>query len=401
MTELRIPFHRAVVDDDAIRDVVEVLRSGWLTTGARCRAFEEAFAARIGDDVHAIAVNSATAALHLGLEAVGVRVGDLVLTTPYTFAATAEVIRHLGADPVFVDVDPVTGNLTPELVADAYERLSPGKRARVRALVPVHIAGLPCDLAALSALAEEHGWALVDDAAHALPATSAGRTVGTVGDVTAFSFYVTKTLNTGEGGMAVTRDDRLASRMRTMRLHGIDRDVFDRYRSMDAWYYEVADAGFKYNLTDVAAALGLAGLRHLDADRDARAAIAATYTTAFADLDGLVTPPPASVGDLHAWHLYMARVRLGGAVRDELVRQLAAHGVGTSVHFIPLHLQPYYRRRYGLTPADLPGATQLFHQELSLPLFPTMRPDEVVAVVEAVTAALPMARDAALTAHAA
>ncbi|MFA9430127.1 DegT/DnrJ/EryC1/StrS family aminotransferase [Egicoccus sp. AB-alg2] len=389
----RVPFHVAQIDDEAVDAVVRVLRSGWLTTGQQCRDFEAAFASVLGPDVHAVAVNSATAALHLGLEALGVDAGSRVITTPYTFAATAEVVRHLGAEPVFADVDPVTGNLTPQTVMAAYQRLSPTERRQVRALVPVHFAGLPCDMTGLARLAGEHGWGLLDDAAHALPASHRGQAIGTLGDVTAFSFYVTKPLCTGEGGMAVTRDPDLARRMRTMRLHGIDRDVFDRYHRADAWYYEVVAAGFKYNLTDVAAALGLVQLRRLRADHAARRAIAAAYRDALGDVEGLRLPPEAHVADEHAWHLFALRVTDGPAVRSAFVRHLAATGVGASVHFIPLHLQPYYRDRYHLRPDDFPAATGLYHEEVSLPIWPGMTTEHVRWVVEAVPAALAAARE--------
>lgn len=383
-----VPFHRADLDEADVAAVVEVLRSGWLTTGARCRAFEQAFSEHLGGDVHALAVSSCTAALHLALEAVGVGPGDRVLTSTYTFTATAEVVRYLGAHPVLVDVDADTGNLTAETVERAYEALPAQARASVKALVPVHFAGRACDLTSLTALASRHGWALVDDAAHALPSSHAGVPVGRWGDATAFSFYATKTLCTGEGGMVVTPRADLAERMRVMRLHGISRDAFDRYVQPDAWRYEVVAAGFKYNLTDMSAALGITQLRRLEQMWLRRSRVAAAYDLGFAGLRGLWLPAPAVPGDVHARHLYPLRVEGGAAVRDEMVRQLAARGVGSSVHFIPLHLQPYYRDLYGLHPEDFPNATRLFEQELSLPVFPGMTEDQVAHVVGAVPAAL-------------
>lgn len=387
-----VPFHRASIDDDDVAAVVAVLRSGWLTTGPHARAFELAFAEALGGGVEALAVNSCTSGLHLALEAAGVGPGDYVLTTPYTFTATSEVVRYLGAHPLFADVDPVTGNVTPQTVLEAHDRVPRAERRRVRALLPVHFAGRPCDLTALTGLADDHGWRLVDDAAHALPASHAGLPVGRWGAATAFSFYATKTLCTGEGGMVVTGDPELAARMRTMRLHGIDRDSFDRYTSKDAWRYEVVAPGFKYNLGDVAAALGTTQLRRVGAMRDRRAAVAAAYDLAFAQVDGLGLPAHAAPGDEHAWHLYALRVLDGPEVRDALVRELARVGVGSSVHFIPLHLQPYYRDTYALTPQDFPAATLLHGQEISLPLFPDMTPTEVERVVEAVPRALARAR---------
>jgi dTDP-4-amino-4,6-dideoxygalactose transaminase len=388
VSRLDVPFHVTPISEDDIAAVTGVLRSGWLTTGIQCRAFEQDFSDALGGDVTSLAVNSCTSALHLALEAVGVRAGDLVLTTPYTFTATAEVMRYLGAHPVFADVDPATGNVTPGTVRAALAALPPADRARVRALVPVHFAGLPCPMQELAALAAEHGWALVDDAAHALPASHRGVPIGRWGDATAFSFYATKTLCTGEGGMLVSARPELVARARTMRLHGIDADAFDRYSQVDAWRYRVVEAGFKYNLTDLAAALGRSQLTRLEQMRDQRAAVAEQYDRAWRDQPLLTVPQHAPPGDRHAWHLYALRVMAGPAVRDQMVRELARLGVGSSVHFIPLHVQPYYRDTYGLRPEDLPGATELFDQEISLPLFPGMTPEQVQQVVTAVPLAL-------------
>jgi dTDP-4-amino-4,6-dideoxygalactose transaminase len=392
-----IPFHAASIDEEDIAGVVAVLRSGWLTTGPRARAFEKSFAEALGGGVTALAVNSCTSGLHLALEALHVREGDLVLTTPYTFTATSEVIRYLGAHPVYADVDPVTGNLTRETVAEAFDRLAGAQRTRVKALVPVHFAGLPCDMTGLTGLAAQHGWAVVDDAAHALPAQHQGVPIGRWGAATAFSFYATKTLCTGEGGMVVTPHHGLAARMRTMRMHGIDRDAIDRYRMPDSWRYQVVAPGYKYNLPDVAAALGSTQLRKLHTMHARRAAVAAQYDAAFREVDGLAPPPHAVPGDEHAWHLYALRVTDGAAVRDELVRELARLGIGTSVHFIPLHLQPYYSRLYDIGPGSFPAADALFAQEVSLPLFPDMTPEQVARVVDAVPRALARARASALS----
>jgi dTDP-4-amino-4,6-dideoxygalactose transaminase len=390
-----VPFHRASIDEEDIDAVVEVLRSGWLTTGPRCRDFETAFAAHLGGGVDALAVNSCTSGLHLALEAVGVVAGDLVLVPSYTFTASAAVVRYLGADPVLVDVDPRTGNLTVATIRQAVERLPVADRERVVALVPVHFAGLPCEMEELCQLAEQEGWVVVDDAAHALPATRKGRPIGQWADATAFSFYATKTLCTGEGGAVVTRRPELADRMRLMRLHGIDRDVFDRYAALDQWRYEVVAPGFKYNLGDMAAALGLSQLLRLHDMRDRRAAVAERYGELNA-VEGLACPPGPDEGDEHAWHLYALRVLDGRRVRDLLVRELAAEGIGASVHFIPLHMQPYYRETYSLSEADFPGATELHGRELSLPLFPDLTRAQVDRVLETVPRALARARRCAL-----
>jgi dTDP-4-amino-4,6-dideoxygalactose transaminase len=383
-----VPFHTASITEEDVAGVVDVLRSGWLTTGKRCHEFERDFAHHLGGHVQAVTVNSCTSALHLALEAVGVGAGDFVLTTPNTFTATSEVVRYLGAHPVFADIDVRTGNLTAATVTAAFDRLPADLRPRVKALLPVHFGGLPCAMQDLTALAERHGWALVDDAAHALPASHRGVPIGRWGDATAFSFYATKTLCTGEGGMLVSSRPELVRRARTMRLHGIDADVFDRYTKVDAWRYRVVAAGFKYNMTDIAAALGISQLRRLHAMRDRRAAIALEYDAAFAGDDRLALPAAAPPGDEHAWHLYPLRLLAGADVRDATVRQLAQLGVVCSVHFIPLHLQPYYRDTYRLRPQDLPSALLLYGQELSLPLFPDMTPEQVQRVIDAVPVAL-------------
>ncbi|MCU1602181.1 MAG: pyridoxal phosphate-dependent aminotransferase [Frankiales bacterium] len=383
-----VPFHRADIDEQDIAAVVAVLRDGWLTTGERCREFEKRFAEHLGGGVQALAVNSCTSALHLALEALGIKRGDRVITSPYTFTATAEVLRYLGAHPVFADIDPATGNITADTVQEAWHRLTPAVRRRVRAVVPVHFAGLPCEMETLVELASRRGWSVVDDAAHALPAARHGKPIGTWGTATAFSFYATKTLCTGEGGMLVTADDAVAHRARVMRLHGIDRDSFARYRKADGWRYSVVAAGFKYNLTDVAAAMGITQLERLPELQRRRAAVAARYDEELGHLEGLRVPEAVPWGDEHAHHLYPLRVLAGRRVRDRFIEELAARGVMTSVHFIPLHLQPYYRDSYGLLPGDLPGATRLFDQEVSLPLFPGMTAGQVDQVLSAVPAAL-------------
>lgn len=376
-----LPFALPDIGDEEIAAVVECLRSGWITTGPRARAFEAEFAAFIGGGVGAVSVNSATAGLHLALEALGIGPGDRVLTTPYTFTATAEVVRYLGAEVVFADIDPRTGNLDPAAVATVLAR-EPG----IRALLPVHFAGQACDLDALGALAARHGIPLVEDAAHALPTTWNGELIGRHGRATVFSFYATKTIATGEGGMVVSRDEALLARARTMRLHGINRDVFDRYRSTaPAWYYEVVAPGFKYNLPDTAAAMGIEQLRKAWRFQARRAAIAAAYDAAFADLP-VTTPLVLRPAETHAWHLYvlqldLSRLRID---RDRCIALLAEAGIGTSVHFIPLHLQPFWRDRYGLAPHDFPAADALYRRAVSLPIYTRMTDADVARVVASV-----------------
>ncbi len=380
-----LPFALPDIHEDEIAAVAEALRSGWVTTGPRAKRFEEEFARYVGAP-HAVAVNSATSGLHLALEAMGVGPGDVVVTTPNTFTSTAEVVRYLGGEVLLADIDEATMNLSPRRVEEALDRLDredPARAARVKVLLPVHFGGLACDMAAFEALAKARGLRIVEDAAHALPATSGGRRVGTIGDATVFSFYATKTITTGEGGMAVTADGRVAARMKVMRLHGINRDVWDRYVSeRPAWFYEVVEPGFKYNLTDPAAALGLGQLARCEAMWQRREAIARAYRDAFASDDRVQLPPLPPEGDRHAWHLFVLRMR--GPDRDRFIQAMTARGVGTSVHFIPLHLHPYWRGRYGWQPQDFPAAYASFLRSVSLPIYPRMTDGDVDRVIEAV-----------------
>lgn len=379
-----LPFARPEVGDDEIAAVVETLRSGWLTTGPQAQRFEAEFAAFLGDErLHCVAVNSATAGLHLALEAAGVGPGDEVITTTHTFTASAEVARYLGADVKLVDIDPATLNIAPAAVEAA---VGP----RTKAIVPVHFGGLAADMPALLALARHHGLKVVEDAAHALPTTCGGAMVGTLAsDATVFSFYANKTITTGEGGMLVTRDAALAQRARVMRLHGISRDAFDRFTAKaPAWYYEIVAPGFKYNLTDVAAAIGRVQLTKAHAFRQRRARIAAAYDSGFAGLP-LLAPPHAAPGDTHAWHLYVLRLADDAPIgRDALIERLFAAGIGCSVHYIPLHRQPYWRGRYGLDDAMFPASQRAYERSLSLPIYPAMSDADVERVIDAVRDAL-------------
>ena len=378
-----LPFALPDIGEEEIAEVVDTLRSGWITTGPKAKRFEEAFIQYLGDvSVQSIAVNSATAGLHLALEALGIGPGDEVITTTHTFTATAEVVRYLGADVKLVDIDPATMCIDVKAVEAA---ITP----RTKAVMPVHYAGLAADMPALLALAKKHGLKLVEDAAHALPTTSAGRLIGTLeSDATVFSFYANKTITTGEGGMVVTRHADLAKRMRVMRLHGMNRDAFDRFTAkVPSWYYEIVAPGFKYNLTDIAAALGLHQLKRAYEFQRRRQEIAERYQQAFADLP-VILPPQARVGDVHAWHLYVVRLAEGAAVsRDMLIERLFDAGIGCSVHYIPLHLHPYWRERYGLRPEQFPHSQQAYERMVSLPLYTRMTDADVQRVVEAVLAA--------------
>ena len=375
-----LPFALPEIGDEEIAEVVDTLKSGWVTTGPKARRFEQDFAAFLGEPgLEAIAVNSATAGLHLALEALGIGPGDEVITTTHTFTATAEVVRYLGADVVLVDIDPATLNIDPARVEAA---ITP----RTKAIVPVHYAGLAVDMDAIGAIARRHGLKVVEDAAHALPTTHGGRLVGTLAsDATVFSFYANKTITTGEGGMVVTRDAALAQRVKVMRLHGISRDAFDRFTAKTpSWYYEIVAPGFKYNLTDIAAALGLHQLRRARDFQQRRAAIARRYDAAFADLPLRLPPRPAE-GELHAWHLYVVRLDDAAPLaRDRFIERLFELGIGVSVHYIPLHLHPYWRERYALDPAQFPHSQAAYERMLSLPLYSKMSEADVERVVAAV-----------------
>ncbi len=379
-----LPFSLPEIGEEEIAEVVDTLRSGWVTTGPKCQRFEADFEAFLGDpSLTALAVNSATAGLHLALEALGVGPGDEVITTTHTFTATAEVVRYLGADVVLVDMNPHTLCIDVDAVAAALT-------LRTKVIMPVHFAGLSADMARLLALAQQHGVKVVEDAAHALPTTCGGRLIGTLDSAaTVFSFYANKTLTTGEGGMVVTRDPALAQRMKVMRLHGMSRDAFDRFTTkVPAWRYDIVAPGFKYNLTDIAAAMGIHQLRRLPGFAQRRAAIAQRYHAAWADLPVQLPPGPAP-GDTHAWHLYVLRLRSQAPChRDTVIERLFEAGIGCSVHYIPLHLQTYWRERYQLRSSDYPHSQAAFDSMLSVPLYTRMSDDDVERVIQAVRAAI-------------
>lgn len=379
-----LPFALPEIGEEEIAEVVDTLKSGWVTTGPKAKQFEAAFAAFLTQNaedsqLECIAVNSATAGLHLALEALGIGPGDEVITTTHTFTATAEVVRYLGADVVLVDIDPATLNID---VAAIEAAITP----RTKAIVPVHYAGLAVDMLAVLDIARKHGLRVVEDAAHALPTTLEKELIGTLGsDATVFSFYANKTMTTGEGGMLVTRNAELAKRAKVMRLHGMNRDAFDRFTAkVPSWYYEIVAPGFKYNLTDIAAALGLHQLKRLPAFQTRREQIAAAYDAAFADLP-LILPPQAPEGDTHSWHLYVLRLADDCALeRDVFIERMYAKGIGCSVHYIPLHLHPYWRDRYGLTPEQFPHSQKAYERMISIPLYTAMTDADVQRVIAAV-----------------
>lgn len=378
-----LPFARPDITEAEIDAVVETMRSGWLTTGPNAAAFEKEFVEFLGADAQAVAINSATAGLHLAFEAIGVGPGTEVLVPTWTFTSTAEAVRYLGGDPILVDVDPETLCIDLE---DAERKVT----ERTIAIAPVHFSGLAVPDGALSDFAKRHGLKVVEDAAHSFPTLNEGKLVGTHGhEATVYSFYATKTMTTGEGGMVVTPDPELAARMRTMRLHGINRDVFDRYTSnKPSWHYDVVAPGYKYNLTDTAAAMGRVQLKRTPEMVGRRTDIAKAFDEAFQGMP-LRLPTHAPEGSSHAWHLYVARLTDDAPVdRDRFIELMAEREVGTSVHFIPLHLHPYWRDTYQHAPESFPVASAEFQKAFSLPIFSAMTDDDVTKVIDAVKAIL-------------
>ena len=381
-----IPFHRPSLGPEENEAVLRVLTSGWLTTGPVAQQFEREFAAFVGCK-HALAVNSGTAALQLALDVIGLQPEDEVLLPTYTFTATAEVVSYFGARPVLCESVRGGFNLDPA-------ELEPHITHRTRAIIPVHIAGEPCDLGALHALAQRYNLHIIEDAAHALPASYRGRRIGGVSELTAFSFYATKTITTGEGGMLTTNDDEYARRISMMRLHGISGDAWKRYAREGSWYYEVQEAGYKLNMPDLLAALGCVQLAKAQEFREQRDMIRQQYTARFTALEELEVPPAGENPSDHAWHLYILRLRSGllNVNRNEFIEQLKRRGVGASVHFIPLHLHPFYARTYGYKRGDFPCAENAYARCLSLPIFPGMTEAEIEHVVSAVEAVVHQSR---------
>jgi dTDP-4-amino-4,6-dideoxygalactose transaminase len=414
-----IPFARPFIGTEEEEAALRVLRSGWLTTGAETLAFEREFAAFLrgagpGGDTpaappYALAVNSATSGLHLALEACGIKAGDLVLVPSYTFTSTAEVVRYLGAEPVFVDVCPGGFHLDPQALENTLERLvrglpayppRPGHRAAgsreqgfgpqglPRAVIPVHYGGLPCDMQAILAISRRRGLKVVEDAAHAFPSRlEDGSFAGTLADAGVFSFYATKTITTGEGGMVVCGDKKIADRVSIMRSHGIDRSIWNRYTDPKAsWHYEVVEAGYKYNLPDLLGAIGRVQLSRAWDLLKKRQAIAARYDQAFGGDDAFILPP---TGPGDARHLYPLRINTQKTAlsRDGFIRQLNRRGVGASVHFIPLHTMPYYKKRYDLRDEDFPESLNSFSCLISLPIWPGMTESQIHRVITVVKTA--------------
>jgi dTDP-4-amino-4,6-dideoxygalactose transaminase len=371
-----LPFALPSIDEDEVNEVADSLRSGWLTTGPKVKRFEANFAEAVKCH-HAVAVNSCTAALHLSMQAMGVGPGDEVIVPTMTFCSTANVVVHLGAYPVLVDVRSDM-NVDPAAIEAA---ITP----RSKLIVAVHHGGLPADMDAIVRIADRHGLPVIEDGAHAIGASHRGRPIGSIARTTSFSFYAIKNMTTGEGGMVTTDDAEVAARIRLLALHGLSNDAWKRYGSEGSWYYEVLEAGYKQNMTDIQASLGIHQLRKLGGFIEARRKIAAAYTEAFRDIEEVDTPiEPAE--HVHAWHLYVIRLRLERLriSRAAVIDELRARNIGTSVHFIPVHLHPYYRNSLGYTKGALPISEDLYERIISLPLYPRMSAEDTNDVIQAV-----------------
>jgi len=384
--EMKVPFAMPECGENEIREVADVIRSGWLTTASRCVRFEHDFAAFIGVK-HALAVNSATAALHLGLESLGIGEGDLVLVPTLTFTATAEVVRYLGAHPIFVDCDPDTFCMTPDQIEKSLN-VCGRKPEELKALIPVHFGGHPCDMGALLEFSSQNGLKVMEDAAHAIPTRYKGRLVGAFGDVTCFSFYANKTMTTGEGGMLCTDDDEIARRVKVMRLHGINRDVWDRFSTGASWEYDVVAPGFKYNMPDINAALGIHQLKKVDLFREKRERVARIYYEELKDVEGFILPKLKCKMEDHSWYIFVVLIdrdrAKGGIGRNEFITEMTKRNIGTSVHYKPLHRMTYYKEKYNLKQEMFPNAEWVFERCVSLPMFSAMTDEQLGYVVESV-----------------
>jgi dTDP-4-amino-4,6-dideoxygalactose transaminase len=411
MTKLQVPFFRPLLQEEEVNEVVATLRSGWLTSGPRVKRFEEAFGAAVGakskgqrakgkaDSVHAVALNSGTAALHLAVEALGLKPGQMVLVPTMTFAATAEVVRYQGAIPILVDCDPLTLNIDMQDAEQKAQRAAAGKEQRAKSkgkdsklvgIMPVHVGGKLVDLDELERFAAARKLWVVEDAAHAFPAawrrgphaSWRARSNGAEA-VTCYSFYANKTITTGEGGMAVTSNAKLAERMRLMSLHGLSADAWGRYSTNGSWDYKIVAPGYKYNLTDIAAAIGIHQLDRAEAMRVEREQIARRYCEALAEVDEIELPAATDANRIESWHLFAIRLRLRRLKlsRDQFMSELKKAGVGCSVHWRPLHLHPYYQKNFGWRAHDFPVATAQWKRLISLPIFPGLRDDEFAHVI--------------------
>jgi len=370
-----LPFSLPSIGKEEIKEVVDTLKLGWITTGPKVKKFEEKFAEYIGSQ-YATAINSCTAALHLALEAIGLKEGDEVIIPTMTFTATGEVITYFKAKPVLVDCEKDTLLMNVNEIRKKINR-------KTKAIIPVHYAGQPCDMDEIISIANNHKLKVIEDAAHSLPTKYKGKMIGTIGDITCFSFYATKTITTGEGGMACTENHEFANRMKIMSLHGISKDAWKRYTAEGSWYYEVVEAGYKYNMTDIAAALGIAQLKKCNEFYQKRKQIAHKYTHAFKEFPLIKIPVVKEYGT-HAWHLYVIQLNLEMLKinRAQFIEKMKENGIGCSVHFIPLHLHSYYKNTFGFKPKDFPVASYVYERFVSLPIYPKMTDEDVDYVID-------------------
>jgi dTDP-4-amino-4,6-dideoxygalactose transaminase len=368
-----LQYNSPLIEDDEINEVIDTLRSGWLTMGPKTLAFEKSVAEYTGAR-QAISCNSCTAALHLSLLATGIGPGDEVITTPYTFTSTANVIVHAGAKPVFADIRKDTFNIDPEKICEA---ITP----KTKAIIPVDFGGLPCDLMEITEIAYEHDLYVFEDAAHSIGSEYDGKKIGTFADTTSFSFYPTKNITTGEGGIITTDDETIAERIRLLRLHGISKDAWNRYSKEGSWFYEVELCGWKYNMTDIQASLGIHQLKKLDRFYEIRKRYADIYSKFLSKIDG-ITPPQEWPRRKHVFHLYP--IILHKYNRNRFIQKMAEKGIGCSVHFIPLHLQPYYQKAFGFSKGDFRNAEWVYEREVSLPLYPGMTQQSIHRVCDSI-----------------
>jgi len=372
-----LPFMRHLIEDDDVDEVVNTLRSDWLTTGPKTNIFEEKFKLYVGSDF-AVALNSCTAGLHLALVVAGIEKGDEVITTPLTFTATSEAIIRQGAKPIFVDVHTDTYNIDEEQIL---EKITP----RTKAILPMHFGGHPCELKAIQEIADDYGLVVIEDAAHALSAEYEGKKIGSISDITAFSFHPTKNITTGEGGMITTNNEEYAKRIKRLSLHGISKDTYQRY-NLGSWYYEVLEAGFKYNITDIQSSLGITQLNKIERFWGFREKYFDQYNAAFQDIPEIAVPTVKN-NVRHSYHLYpiLLRAELLNIDRGEFIKRMNDEKIGTSVHYIPLHLHPYYKTTFGYEKGDYPNAEYVGDREVSLPIYPKLTTENVQYVIDTVT----------------
>jgi UDP-4-amino-4,6-dideoxy-N-acetyl-beta-L-altrosamine transaminase len=370
---MNIPYNLPSIGNEEIEEVVKTLKSNWLTMGPKTFELEKMVADYVGAK-YAVAVNSCTAGLHLSLLAKGIGPGDEVITTPYTFAATGNTIVHSGAKPVFVDVRKEDFNLDPNLIEAAITE-------KTKAIIPVHYSGYPCDMDAIMKIAKKHNLVVIEDAAHAIGAKYKDKMIGSIGDTTSFSFYVTKNITTGEGGIITTNDELLANKMKMLRLHGISKDAWNRYSDKGSWYYEIEDCGWKYNLTDIAASIGIHQMKRLDGFNERRRQLAKIYNEELSKIKGITLP--ANINDKdYIFHLYP--ILLESYDRSKFIDELKKKGIGTSVHFIPLHLHPFYQKTFGFKKGDFPVTESIYEKEVSLPLYPSMTEEQIHYVIDCI-----------------